>query len=166
MILEKIARNFKRPSFSLQLHVTNSTTTLDVNTMHLAHYPTLEAHLIDFLTFARAVEMPVTKSVLRKRALIIQKEVWKADRQVEEHAALEIFVASRGWVEIFVRLHVLRSVALHGCIKSPRSAGGLVVVRSGLCTQEQKTKTQQPRTEGWVLVVRLSRGSGCDHNMR
>ena len=38
----------------------------------------------------------------------------KERSQVKEHAALERFAASRGWVENFVKHHALRSVALHG----------------------------------------------------
>ena len=71
-IPERTIRNIKRSLPSLQQIVTNTATTLGTKTLHPAHYPTLEAHLIDFLNFARAGKMPVTQIVLQTRALMIR----------------------------------------------------------------------------------------------
>lgn len=58
-ISERTVRNIKRSLPSLRRHLTKSTTTLGTKTLHLAHYPKLEAYLLDFLSFARAGKMPV-----------------------------------------------------------------------------------------------------------
>ena len=63
-ISERTVRNIKRPLPSLRRYLTKSTTTLGTKTLHLAHYPKLEAYLLDFLSFARAGKMPVTQAVL------------------------------------------------------------------------------------------------------
>ena len=58
-ISKRIVRNIKRSLPSLRRQLTRSTTTLGTKTLHLAHYPKLEAYLLDFLGFARAGKMPV-----------------------------------------------------------------------------------------------------------
>ena len=57
-ISERTVRNIKRSLPSLRRHSTKSTTTLGTKTLHLAHYPKLEAYLPDFLSFARAGKCP------------------------------------------------------------------------------------------------------------
>ena len=58
-ISERTVRNIKRSLPALRRHLTKSTTTLGTKKLHLAHYPRLEAYLLDFLSFARAGKMPV-----------------------------------------------------------------------------------------------------------
>ena len=58
-ISERTVRNIKRSLPSLRRHLTKSTTALGTKTLHPAHYPKLEAYLLDFLSFARPGKMPV-----------------------------------------------------------------------------------------------------------
>ena len=48
-ITERTIRNIKRSLPSLRQIVTNTATTLGTKTLHPAHYPTLEAHLVVML---------------------------------------------------------------------------------------------------------------------
>ena len=86
----------------------------ETRTMQQPLFPQVEAHRIDFLTFARACKMPVTQAVLQTRAVMITEGLLKQPLQEKVHTALQRFTASRGWVEKFVKRHALRSVSLHG----------------------------------------------------
>ena len=80
--------------------------------------------------------MPVTKPVLQTRALMIREKMLKGGSHVKEHAALERFTASRGWVENFVKRHALRSVALHGGagqVQAGEVSKDIGILRSHLC---------------------------------
>ena len=115
--------------------MTKSTTTLGTKTLHLAHYPKLEAYLLEFLSFARAGKIPVTQPVLQTRALMI-REMLKGGSQVKEHAALERSTASRGWVENCVKRHAHRSVVLHreaGQVQAGEFSKDIGILRSHLC---------------------------------
>ena len=53
----------------------------ETRTMQQPLFPQVEAHLIDFLTFARACKMPVTQAVLRTRAVVIKEDLLKQHLQ-------------------------------------------------------------------------------------
>ena len=76
-ISERTVRNIKRSLPSIRRHLTKSTTTLGTKTLHLAHYPKLEAYLLDFRSFARAGKNAREK--LRLVMLAIRYNILESD---------------------------------------------------------------------------------------
>ncbi len=64
------------------------------------------------------MQIPVTQSVIKERALLVRNEILRSDDLGNaQRAQIESFTGSVGWCVNFVKRHGMKSIALHGRVE-------------------------------------------------
>eukprot|EP00171_Calliarthron_tuberculosum_P005173 IDg5173t1 len=78
-------------------------------------FPEIDDNVCQFIDMARQANVPVTKDIIREKALLFRDEMLKkADLSPPARARWESFNASSGWCSKFTKRHAIVSITLHG----------------------------------------------------